>query len=132
MVQGTHVGNRDSRTEPSPSVAILWGRHGVSLLCYGRGGGSEWSSGCEEQNHSQHRRALEFHGWMIHPPPVMSFHCVTLTAGVSLSDPSGHPFRWFWGCSTPVRHLGNWRSVWWVELGQDAEKASSLSAIIYR
>lgn len=25
MVQGTHVGNCDSRTEPSPSVAILWG-----------------------------------------------------------------------------------------------------------
>lgn len=52
---------------------------------------------------------LKFHGWVICPTPMMSSHCVTLSGPVSPSDPSGHPFRWLWSCSTPVRQLGNWR-----------------------
>lgn len=57
----------------------------------------------------QPARPLKFPGWVIHPALVMSSHCVTLSGSVSPSDPRGHPFTRFWGCSTPGERLGIWQ-----------------------
>lgn len=110
-------------------VPVLPGPRGV----WG-GDGSEWSPGCEEQNHSQRLKTLKFHGWVIRPTPVMSSHCVTLSA-VSLHPSPWGTFQMVGGGGVLLSSseaagglvgCGGW------ELGQVGERGPGLSLVIFR